>query len=42
MDVKNALTASETKIQELLKANSSLSDELRLMQKKVSPVLCHY
>lgn len=42
MDVKNALTASEAKIQELMKANSSLSDELRLMQKKVSPVLCHY
>lgn len=35
MDVKNALTASEAKIQELMKANSSLSDELRLMQKKL-------
>ncbi|XP_055017290.1 ARF GTPase-activating protein GIT2a isoform X4 [Boleophthalmus pectinirostris] len=34
MDVKNALTASEAKIQQLMKANSNLSDELRLMQKK--------
>ncbi|XP_055017291.1 ARF GTPase-activating protein GIT2a isoform X5 [Boleophthalmus pectinirostris] len=36
MDVKNALTASEAKIQQLMKANSNLSDELRLMQKKAS------
>ncbi|XP_020776547.1 ARF GTPase-activating protein GIT2a isoform X3 [Boleophthalmus pectinirostris] len=35
MDVKNALTASEAKIQQLMKANSNLSDELRLMQKKL-------
>uniref|UniRef100_A0A8C6SDT9 G protein-coupled receptor kinase interacting ArfGAP 2a n=1 Tax=Neogobius melanostomus TaxID=47308 RepID=A0A8C6SDT9_9GOBI len=35
MGVKNALTASEAKIQELMKANSSLNDELRLMQKKL-------
>uniref|UniRef100_A0A3Q2XQ73 G protein-coupled receptor kinase interacting ArfGAP 2a n=1 Tax=Hippocampus comes TaxID=109280 RepID=A0A3Q2XQ73_HIPCM len=34
LDVKNALSASEAKIQHLLKANSNLSDELRLMQKK--------
>ncbi|KAM9392705.1 ARF GTPase-activating protein GIT2a isoform 2-T2 [Pholidichthys leucotaenia] len=34
MEVKNALTASEAKIQQLMKANNSLSDELRLMQKK--------
>ncbi|XP_055080074.1 ARF GTPase-activating protein GIT2a isoform X3 [Periophthalmus magnuspinnatus] len=34
MDVKNALTLSEAKIQQLMKANSNLSDELRLMQKK--------
>ncbi|XP_008416922.1 ARF GTPase-activating protein GIT2a isoform X7 [Poecilia reticulata] len=34
MEVKNALTASEAKIQQLLKANDDLSDELRLMQKK--------
>ncbi|KAK7934104.1 hypothetical protein WMY93_005000 [Mugilogobius chulae] len=35
MDVKNALTASEAKIQQLMKANNNLSDELRLMQKKL-------
>ncbi|XP_008416918.1 ARF GTPase-activating protein GIT2a isoform X4 [Poecilia reticulata] len=35
MEVKNALTASEAKIQQLLKANDDLSDELRLMQKKL-------
>ncbi|XP_055367650.1 ARF GTPase-activating protein GIT2a isoform X6 [Betta splendens] len=34
MEVKNALSASEAKIQQLMKANNSLSDELRLMQKK--------
>ncbi|XP_067465656.1 ARF GTPase-activating protein GIT2a isoform X8 [Thunnus thynnus] len=36
LDVKNALTASEAKIQHLMKANNNLSDELRLMQKKAS------
>eukprot|EP00064_Thunnus_orientalis_P015865 superscaffoldBa00003027_g15926 len=35
LDVKNALTASEAKIQHLMKANNNLSDELRLMQKKL-------
>lgn len=39
MEVKNALSASEAKIQHLMKANNNLSDELRLMQKKVSPAL---
>ncbi|XP_047447843.1 ARF GTPase-activating protein GIT2a isoform X11 [Mugil cephalus] len=34
IDVKNALSASEAKIQQLMKANNNLSDELRLMQKK--------
>ncbi|XP_070689181.1 ARF GTPase-activating protein GIT2a isoform X1 [Pempheris klunzingeri] len=34
MEVKNALSMSEAKIQHLMKANNSLSDELRLMQKK--------
>uniref|UniRef100_A0A8C5GK20 Arf-GAP domain-containing protein n=1 Tax=Gouania willdenowi TaxID=441366 RepID=A0A8C5GK20_GOUWI len=34
MEVKNALSASETKILQLMKANNNLSDELRLMQKK--------
>ncbi|XP_063345008.1 ARF GTPase-activating protein GIT2a isoform X5 [Pelmatolapia mariae] len=34
LEVKNALSASEAKIQQLMKANNSLSDELRLMQKK--------
>ncbi|XP_042344901.1 ARF GTPase-activating protein GIT2a isoform X7 [Plectropomus leopardus] len=36
MEVKNALSASEAKIQHLMKANNNLSDELRLMQKKAS------
>ncbi|XP_036597894.1 ARF GTPase-activating protein GIT2 isoform X6 [Trichosurus vulpecula] len=35
MDVKNALVASEAKIQQLMKVNNSLSDELRVMQKKI-------
>ncbi|KAM4746408.1 ARF GTPase-activating protein GIT2a isoform 2-T2 [Anableps anableps] len=35
MEVKNALTASEAKIQQLLKANDDLNDELKLMQKKL-------
>ncbi|XP_026117220.1 ARF GTPase-activating protein GIT2a isoform X6 [Carassius auratus] len=36
LEVKNALSASEAKIQSLMKANSNLSEELRLMQKKAS------
>uniref|UniRef100_A0AAY4B9M7 G protein-coupled receptor kinase interacting ArfGAP 2a n=1 Tax=Denticeps clupeoides TaxID=299321 RepID=A0AAY4B9M7_9TELE len=36
LEVKNALTASESRIQQLLKVNSNLSDELRQMQKKAS------
>ncbi|XP_028851030.1 ARF GTPase-activating protein GIT2a isoform X3 [Denticeps clupeoides] len=35
LEVKNALTASESRIQQLLKVNSNLSDELRQMQKKL-------
>ncbi|XP_043354157.1 ARF GTPase-activating protein GIT2 isoform X13 [Dermochelys coriacea] len=35
MQVKNALLASEVKIQQLLKVNINLSDELRTMQKKL-------
>ncbi|NXX22247.1 GIT2 protein, partial [Podargus strigoides] len=35
MQVKNALMASEVKIQQLMKVNINLSDELRIMQKKV-------
>ncbi|XP_067261686.1 ARF GTPase-activating protein GIT2a isoform X2 [Chanodichthys erythropterus] len=35
LEVKNALSASEAKIQQLMKANSNLSEELRLMQKKL-------
>uniref|UniRef100_A0A7N9AT92 GIT ArfGAP 2 n=1 Tax=Mastacembelus armatus TaxID=205130 RepID=A0A7N9AT92_9TELE len=34
MEVKSALTASEAKIQQLLKVNCHLSEELRLMQTK--------
>ncbi|KAM4527656.1 ARF GTPase-activating protein GIT2b isoform 3-T3 [Odontesthes bonariensis] len=36
MEVKSALTASESKIQQLLKVNCHLSEELRLMQSKLS------
>lgn len=36
LQVKNALVASEAKIQQLLKVNVNLSDELRTMQKKVA------
>uniref|UniRef100_A0AAQ5ZFP2 Arf-GAP domain-containing protein n=1 Tax=Amphiprion ocellaris TaxID=80972 RepID=A0AAQ5ZFP2_AMPOC len=35
MEVKSALTASEAKIQQLLKVNCHLSEELRLMQTKI-------
>ncbi|XP_056273860.1 ARF GTPase-activating protein GIT2a isoform X7 [Pseudoliparis swirei] len=35
IEVKTALSASEAKIQHLMKANNHLSDELRLMQKKL-------
>ncbi|XP_051489704.1 ARF GTPase-activating protein GIT2 isoform X7 [Apus apus] len=35
MQVKNALVASEVKIQQLMKVNVNLSDELRIMQKKI-------
>ncbi|XP_075875646.1 ARF GTPase-activating protein GIT2a isoform X2 [Nelusetta ayraudi] len=35
IEVKNKLSVSEAKIQHLLKANNDLSDELRLMQKKL-------
>uniref|UniRef100_UPI0037E7702E ARF GTPase-activating protein GIT2b isoform X1 n=1 Tax=Semicossyphus pulcher TaxID=241346 RepID=UPI0037E7702E len=36
MEVKTALTASEAKIQQLLKVNCHLSEELRMMQSKLS------
>lgn len=36
MEVKTALTASEAKIQQLLKVNCHLSEELRLMQTKLN------
>uniref|UniRef100_A0A673LDW4 ARF GTPase-activating protein GIT2-like n=1 Tax=Sinocyclocheilus rhinocerous TaxID=307959 RepID=A0A673LDW4_9TELE len=39
MEVKSALTTSEAKIQQLLKVNCHLSEELRLMQSKVSTLL---
>ncbi|XP_061585107.1 ARF GTPase-activating protein GIT2a isoform X1 [Cololabis saira] len=35
VEVKNALSASEAKIQQLMKANNNLSEELRLMQQKL-------
>ncbi|XP_029427819.1 ARF GTPase-activating protein GIT2 isoform X7 [Rhinatrema bivittatum] len=36
LDVKNALVASEAKIQQLMKVNNNLSDELRTMQRKAT------
>lgn len=39
--MKSALTASEAKIQRLLKVNCHLSEELRLMQSKVGRFLCN-
>ncbi|XP_061459342.1 ARF GTPase-activating protein GIT2 isoform X7 [Rhineura floridana] len=36
LQVKNALVASEMKIQQLMKVNVNLSDELRIMQKKAA------
>ncbi|XP_068095339.1 ARF GTPase-activating protein GIT2 isoform X5 [Hyperolius riggenbachi] len=39
-DVKNALAASESKIQQLMKVNNNLSDELRIMQKKLQTLQC--
>ncbi|KAM4708855.1 ARF GTPase-activating protein GIT2 isoform 2-T2 [Discoglossus pictus] len=40
LEVKNALVASETKIQQLMKVNNNLSDELRIMQKKLQTLQC--
>ncbi|KAG8455730.1 hypothetical protein GDO86_001787 [Hymenochirus boettgeri] len=39
-EVKNALVASESKIQQLMKVNNNLSDELRVMQKKLQTLQC--
>ncbi|KAI4873885.1 hypothetical protein NFI96_034242 [Prochilodus magdalenae] len=38
LEVKNALLASEAKIQQLMKANVTLSEEMRLLQKKVQEI----
>ncbi|KAM4809799.1 ARF GTPase-activating protein GIT2 isoform 3-T3 [Rhinophrynus dorsalis] len=40
LEVKNALVASEAKIQQLMKVNNNLSDELRIMQKKLQTLQC--
>ncbi|ERE74656.1 ARF GTPase-activating protein GIT2-like protein [Cricetulus griseus] len=40
MEVKSALVASEAKIQQLMKVNNNLSDELRIMQKKLQTLQC--
>ncbi|CAH2295188.1 ARF GTPase-activating GIT2 isoform X5 [Pelobates cultripes] len=40
LNVKNALVASEAKIQQLMKVNNNLSDELRIMQKKLQTLQC--
>lgn len=39
VEVKTALSASETRIQELMKTQNDLNDQLRLMRIKVSTVL---
>lgn len=36
LDVKKALSASEAKVQQLMKVNNSLSDELRRLQREAS------
>lgn len=36
LEVKKALAASEAKVQQLMKVNNSLSDELRRLQREVS------
>uniref|UniRef100_A0AAQ4RQW5 GIT ArfGAP 2 n=1 Tax=Gasterosteus aculeatus aculeatus TaxID=481459 RepID=A0AAQ4RQW5_GASAC len=41
LEVKSALNASEAKIQQLLKVNCHLSDELRSMQSKVCKYWCN-
>lgn len=41
LEVKSALNASEAKIQQLLKVNCHLSDELRSMQSKVCKYSCN-
>ena len=38
LELKKALATSEAKVQQLMKVNSSLSDELRRLQREVSPV----
>lgn len=35
LEVKKALAASEAKVQQLMKVNNSLSDELRRLQREV-------
>ncbi|OCU01688.1 G protein-coupled receptor kinase interacting ArfGAP 2 L homeolog isoform X5 [Xenopus laevis] len=40
LELKNALVASESKIQQLMKVNNNLSDELRVMQKKLQTLQC--
>ena len=35
LELKKALAASEAKVQQLMKVNSSLSDELRRLQREV-------
>lgn len=38
LELKKALATSEAKVQQLMKVNSSLSDELRRLQREVSTV----
>ncbi|XP_041436192.1 ARF GTPase-activating protein GIT2 isoform X3 [Xenopus laevis] len=40
LELKNALVASESKIQQLMKVNNNLSDELRGMQKTLQTLQC--
>lgn len=39
LELKKALATSEAKVQQLMKVNSSLSDELRRLQREVSTVV---
>lgn len=37
LEVKKALASSEAKVQQLMKVNNNLSEELRRLQKEVGP-----
>lgn len=40
LELKKALATSEARVEQLMQVNSSLSDELRRLQREVSTVAC--